>query len=63
MFVTYNENVILFVVYKHVLVTNIAHYVMKLINEPKLVINNAVVKCWCVDVTWMTSNWKTYAKQ
>jgi len=41
MFVTYNEIVILFVV----LVTNIEHCVMKLITEPKLVINNSVDMC------------------
>jgi hypothetical protein len=45
MFVTYNEIVILFVVFKLVLAANIAHYIMTLINEPKLVINNAIVMC------------------
>jgi len=45
MFVTYNEMVILFVVYKLFLVTNIAQYIMILITGPKLVINNAMVTC------------------
>ena len=48
MFVTYNEIFTVFVLYKLVLVSNIAHCIMKLITEPKLVSNN----WWsCVDVS------------
>jgi len=28
---------------------------MKLTNEPKLAINNSMVMCWCVEVTFMAS--------
>jgi hypothetical protein len=38
MYVTYNETVVLFVVYK-LIVTNLARNIMKLITDPKLAIN------------------------